>query len=173
MKKQALLFLIGITAAASAHAQSLGPSTLNSAGGSRVIGAYEFDWSVGEMTMIATDTSAANNIIVTQGILQPFTYTNEGVANATLTRQLNVYPNPASSVVNIDYTSPVEGTLTYRLMDIAGKEIKSSTINVQQGKTATQVNVGNLANATYMLEITADPNGNGAENVSYKIEKRN
>ena len=172
MKKTVLLILLGTAAVGSIHAQSIGPSTLNAAGGTAVIGTNEFDWSVGEMTLVNTFTNSG--IIVTQGVLQPAGYSNEGVANnSLLSKQLQVFPNPASTVVNIEYTSPVQGTLTYKLTDIAGKAITGKTINVQQGKTAEQVNVSELANATYMLEITANPGGTGSESISYKIEKRN
>jgi len=166
MKKPVLLLVLGLAAACSVRAQVLGPTTLNSAGGTKVIGSNEFDWSVGEMTMVSTFTMS--NLIVTQGVLQPAGYSNEGVPTNKLASELQVYPNPATNIVNIDFTTPVQSSLTYRLMDIAGKVIKTSSMDARQGKTSEQVDVASLANATYMLEVTA-----GSESVSYKIEKRN
>ena len=167
MKKVVLLIPLALAAITGANAQSVGPATLNATGGSKTIGTQEFEWSVGEMTMVST--FAGSNVIVTQGVLQP-SAAMTGVPNSPgLTDQLQVFPNPVSSVVNFRYTSASEGTLNYRLIDMTGKVISSLSMNVKQGTNEQQVDLTSLACATYFLEITTHTPG--TETISYKIQK--
>jgi len=165
MKKTILLIPLALAAITSVHAQSVGPSTLNATGGSKVIGTQEFEWSVGEMTMVST--FAGSNVIVTQGVLQPSAAMTGVPTSPGLANLLQVFPNPASSVVNFRYTSAVEGTLDYRLIDMTGKVISSQTMKVKQGTNEQQLDLTSLACATYFLEIAAP----GRETISYKIQK--
>ena len=168
MKRAILLIPLALVAVTNVWGQSIGPSTLNAAGGTAVIGTNEFDWSVGEMTMVSTFSSSS--IIVTQGVLQPAEST-VGVPNITsLTKQLKVFPNPASSVVNIEYTSAANGTLAYRLLDMNGKVVSKQKVNTTNGTTTTQINLQEVACASYMLEVTVNPDTK-AESISYKIQK--
>jgi len=175
MKRSVLLILLAIAATTVIHAQGIGPSICNSAGGTAIIGTDEFDWSVGEMTMVETFHDSINtNVYLTQGLLQPADYLNDVVHNNTLlANQLQVYPNPASSVVNIQYTSSTQGTLSYKLIDVAGQTVKGGNTAVQPGKTSAQINVSDLADASYMLEITTNAGNTGSESITYKIEKLN
>jgi len=169
MKRTILLIPLALAVSVNIRAQSIGPATLNVTGGTTVIGSNEYDWSVGEMTMISTFT--ATGIIVTQGVLQP-AESASGVANVSLlSKQLQVFPNPATSVVNVQYSSQVQGTLTYRLMDVAGKVIAERAMTVSPGTTTEQVNVSELACATYMLEVTVNAGNATPESISYKIQK--
>src|SRR5579872_3970180 len=143
MKKTIFLIPFIMLATITVHAQSIGPSTINAMGHSGTIGTQEFDWSVGEMTMVST--FIASNIIVTQGVLQPYDGPTRVVNNSLLAQQLQVFPNPATSIVNLQYISSVQGTLSYRLLDLSGKVIKSNTINIAQGTTTEQINVSALA----------------------------
>ncbi len=159
--------LIGLP---NARGQSIGPSTLNATGGTATIGGNVYDWSIGEMTMVSTFTGSS--IIVTQGVLQPSSNTT-AVHNASLTDNLQVFPNPASSLVNLQYVSAAQGTLTYRLMDMTGKTIMNNSTAVSQGVTVQQINIAALAAATYMLEVCVMTDGMTRGTTSYKIEKLN
>ena len=66
-----------------------------------------------------------------------------------LANKFNLYPNPATNVVNITNTDNlfVEKATVY---DIAGKEIKNQTFT---NETNIQLNVENLATGTYMLHL--------------------
>ena len=172
MKRAILLIPLTIAAAMSAHAQSVGPATINATGGTRIIGSNEFDWSIGEMTLVSTFSNPS--IIVTQGVLQPEGLTNSGVANnAAISNQLKVFPNPASSVVFFQYTSQRPGTLCYRLMDMTGKASITRTINIVQGNNEAQIDLTHLACATYLLEVTVNSGSGAGESISYKIQKIN
>jgi hypothetical protein len=170
MKRPILLIPLFIIIAINAYSQGVGPAALNTAGGTVPIGSNEFDWSVGEMTMVST-FSITGVITVTQGVLQPAEVT-EGVANTSkLQGQLQVFPNPASSEVNLRYSSAVQGTLAYKLVDVTGKAIKAQTIAISPGVISEQVNVSELPCATYMLEVIINPENAASEKASYKIQK--
>ena len=70
-------------------------------------------------------------------------------ANEQLATKFNLYPNPATNVVNITNTDNlfVEKATVY---DIAGKEIKNQTFT---NETNIQLNVENLASGTYLLHL--------------------
>ncbi len=169
MKKTILLIPLLLAAAINIRAQGVGPATINAVGNSAIIGSSEFDWSIGEMTMVSTVT--AGSIIITQGVLQQSDI-SVGVPNySPIARQLKVFPNPASTVVNLQYSTQTAGTLFYKLMDLNGKIISRQTINVKEGATTEQINVSALACATYMLEVTVNTGNAQPENISYKIQK--
>jgi len=171
MKRSILLILVALVLAVNGHAQvSLGPSTVNCGGGYHVLDYDEYEWSIGEMTMVTTFTNPS--IVVTQGVLQPFDIFITGVGNTTvLNGQIKVFPNPANSEVNLQYTAPADGTLSYSLLDMDGKLIKSNTAGVVSGTTTEQINVSELACATYMLEVTVNHGNSASEKTSYKIQK--
>ena len=168
MKKMILLIGIAIAGAVHAGAQSVGPSTLNAAGGGGTIAGNTFDWSVGELTMVSTFSTPG--IEVTQGVLQPPESTVGIPKTTSVAKQIRVFPNPASTVVNIEYTSATDAALTYRLMDMTGKVISTQKVNVTSGITTAHVSMQEVACASYMLEVTVD-SGVKSESTSYQIQK--
>ena len=169
MKYSVLLILLLLGATVQTNAQSIGPSTLNATGGTTIIGANEFEWSVGEMTMVSTFTGTG--IVVTQGVLQPHDASPSSVINNSLAEHLQVFPNPATSVVNVQYASAAQGTLSYQLMDLSGKVIETGITDVKQGTTTERISVSSLPSATYLLEVIVNKTGAAAESASYKIQK--
>ena len=169
MKSIILLIPLSVVAIVPLRAQSAAPSTLNSTGNTKIIGTNEFDWSVGEMTMVST--FSAPGIIITQGVLQSDLQPGAVPKTDALTRQLQVFPNPATTVVNIKYLSPGQGSLSYKLMDLNGKIINRQKLDVAQGTTLEQLSVADLACATYMLEVTVNSATSAPESIVYKIQK--
>lgn len=158
-----------LAASPNVRGQSIGPSVLNATGGTGTAGGNTFEWSVGE-TMVSTFTSSS--IIVTQGVLQPTSGTTEIVDNKLATR-LDVFPNPASAVVNVQFNAPGQGTLTYRLTDLLGRVMQEKAVEVNAGTTTKQLNIKDLACATYMLQVLYKTKGNNEESATYKIQKLN
>ena len=169
MKRSVLVFLLVGISGIHIRAQSIAPGTLNAAGGTGSAGSTEFDWSVGEMTLVST--FSGSSVVVTQGVLQPSDAWPADVKNTVLLKQLQVFPNPASSVVNMQYTASVPGKLNYRLMDMAGKVLSNHSIDVKKGVTDERIDISSLACATYMLEVSITQDGSNRETTSYKIQK--
>ena len=61
---------------------------------------------------------------------------------------LNVYPNPASDVINVTLNKEVAASIT--IIDVTGKVVKTSTIN----GTSTSINTTGLSNGVYYVNIT-------------------
>jgi hypothetical protein len=61
---------------------------------------------------------------------------------------LNVYPNPASDVINVTLNKEV--TATVNVVDVTGKVVKTSTIN----GTTTSINTAGLSSGVYYVNIT-------------------
>lgn len=152
-----------------ANGQSIGPSTLNGTGYTATLGGNTYDWSVGEMTMVSTFTGPA--VIVTQGVLQADpAATISGIPGLSMAQQLQVFPNPASSIVNLRFTSAIAGELNYKLIDVTGKTMVACNIDAKPGITSEQMDISYLAAATYMLNVSFTT-GDKQERNSYKIEK--
>ena len=149
--------------------ESIKPSILNSSGGSAVKGTTHWDWSVGEVALV--NTFSAPTIIVTQGLLQNEYFTPVETKENTLGSQIAVFPNPGVSIVNVSFTATSAGILAYRLMDITGKVVLNHSGEVKQGVTTEQLNIAELAAATYMLEVSFKAAGEQEQTTTYKIEK--
>lgn len=144
--------------------------TVNAAGGSKNIGTNNYEWSVGEMTLV--NTATASNIIVTQGVLQPAQGTGY-IQDNDLLRFVSVFPVPAKDIVYLEYQFRTAGKLEYYLQDITGKTILSTATDVTAEKAQKTISLQALANATYMLYINFTSADGNRSSSSYKLEKIN
>ncbi|HMC00194.1 MAG TPA: T9SS type A sorting domain-containing protein, partial [Flavobacteriaceae bacterium] len=72
--------------------------------------------------------------------------------DAELNQQINIYPNPVNTeAFTIKIAKNISGSLN--LYNLAGKLVSNSTINNLNYK---DVNVSNLTNGVYMLQIVTD-----------------
>ncbi len=168
--KKSILTLLGMACGTlAAFSQSIGPSTLNAAGGSAVVSGNTYEWSVGEMAVVSTYADAS--LVVTQGVLQPNGSGTTGINEHTLSdKLLQVYPNPASSVLNIQPNFGRDCNLIYQLQDITGKTMLAGEQASATGKTLVQVNLNNLVSGSYLLQVQVKTGKDTYSNV-YKIQK--
>lgn len=159
---------LALMASVHAKAQSIGPSTIDAAGGTAGLAGNTYEWSVGDMAVITTYTSGS--LVVTQGTLQPFNIP-VGVNKITLDQQLKAYPNPATSTVYLEYNLGNSGKLEYMLQDIAGKTVFQKTIEVTPGGGKEAISMMALANAAYVLNVTYRPNEGSPQTVTFKVIK--
>jgi hypothetical protein len=168
MKKQFLLIPLGIVAFLHAGAQSVGPSTLNSTGGSAALSGKTYEWSIGEMTVV--NTATASNIIVTQGILQPMP-PQTGIRENHLTNQnIKVYPNPAENVVYLQPGFTSSGNLQYSLQNMTGQTIMQKETMLVTGDEKQTLVLESLPAGSYMLSVRFIHAGQ-LFNTSFKIQK--
>ena len=69
----------------------------------------------------------------------------------------NLYPNPAKDVVNIVFNSNRIIDLEIQLFDVLGKQVYRNSINSQNNMS---IDVSNLDNGTYFVNITDTSSGN-------------
>ena len=172
MNKKLLLTGVAVCLAGMqlARGQSIWPSTLNATGGSTTISGIELEWSVGEMALVNTVTTSS--IVVTQGLLQTRLGTGiTEVSATTLGDYLQIFPNPTNTIVNVQFTSSADGTITTRLMDMAGRLLTEQATPVKPGANTQKLDVTHLAAATYMLQVYYKQADGKEQSTSYKIQK--
>jgi predicted outer membrane repeat protein len=67
-----------------------------------------------------------------------------------------IYPNPATSLLNIALYTPATVSVTYTITDISGR-VMGKEVHAASAATTQQISVSNLARGTYL--ITVDANG--------------
>ena len=73
----------------------------------------------------------------------------DNAAEQSLTQQVKIYPNPATTAVTVDFTG-YEGQKTISILDIAGKLI--SSINTSDNQQI--IDVSNLAQGVYIVNVS-------------------
>jgi len=107
-------------------------------GGTYDIGAYEFTGttaaSVG-MRSFATASALTDSL------------------DAGVSENLNVYPNPARDVVNINWSSSYTGSVTFSLLDATGRTMKMGKFDKTQVSYYDQMSVQSLSPGVYILVL--------------------
>ncbi len=158
----------------SCFSQSITPSVINVSGGSSQKGYYQFEWSVGEMSLIGEMASRPNTLVVTSGFLQPYIL-NPGTNNTNNqfgVDEIKVFPNPASSYVEINLFTKQQGKLKISFYNAVGQKVHSIETNVYGVDLIQKIPVNNFSAGTYLLliELNADPSFVSKKGV-YKITK--
>jgi hypothetical protein len=143
--------MLTIFSASCGFSQMVVPSAVNSAGGSAIIGGNSYDWSFAEMVVISTSTSA--NLIVTAGLLQPID-PNVGEAELESAKGiLNVFPNPAEDLLNLESSFHSSGNLSYQLYDMSGKSILLNSSDQKAGINLETLSLKGCAPGHYLLKV--------------------
>lgn len=66
---------------------------------------------------------------------------------------LNLYPNPTSGELNIEFASSDNGTAQIYVTDISGKVVLQDVIKVQEGAQMYQLNMSDLPSEMYLVHI--------------------
>jgi hypothetical protein len=149
-----------------AHAQSIGPSTLNAAGGSGIISGNTHEYAIA--TEVLGPTSS---LLVTPGPLQPL-QGPDGIKVATgLTGHLSIFPNPAQTLLHLQPAFPTGGALSYSLADAAGKVVLRQSAQLVTGTEQQTLNLGSVAVGTYLLTVQFGEAGAEPQTATYKVQK--
>lgn len=65
----------------------------------------------------------------------------------------NLYPMPATDVLNVDFFSVADGTTTLTIYDMMGRKVQQTVEDVREGQNTTELNVNDLVAGTYVLEV--------------------
>jgi len=123
------------------------------------------DVFINDAQVTLPDNSAQNGVVhVINGVLLP-----EGVSINEITsiENLNVYPNPATDVVSISYSTVGNENVSYRMTDLSGKSVIVRDLGVRNGSQIENIDLSNLASGMYILEIAAG-NKRSVQKVSVK-----
>lgn len=76
-------------------------------------------------------------------------------ANNALDHSLNVYPNPSTGLVNLEYTLEQGATVKVVVSDIVGKTVLERTLRPATGMQRQTLDLGNLVNGMYLIKVDA------------------
>ena len=175
MRKTRLFFLtVGIFLSLSSNAQSVTPAILNATGGTYFMPYYRFEWSFGELMAIETMSSPGNNIIVTNGILQPGTHIPATIDNTGTwdKDEIKVLPTPTLGTLEIDFFSKQKGKVTMNLFDESGRFMGSRQFDYFGTGRIEKWDLSRNASGIYFLNIILEPTaGSVAKKGSFKVQK--
>ena len=82
--------------------------------------------------------------------ITPGTAAVNNVANAT---SVVMFPNPSTGKLNISWNNHAAGNATVTIIDMAGRTVHSSAINMNAANGQAQLELSNLKNGTYQVTI--------------------
>ena len=107
------------------------------------------------LTSSATSLTAANFVqhTISKTITPIYTKVIDIKNNAVT---INTFPNPVTGQLNIQWneTANEKGTIT--VSDLTGSTLYKSTITMNQGVGATQIDLSGLANGLYVIHVTTN-----------------
>lgn len=144
-------------------------TSLNAGSNHTTIGNHQYDYSIGEMTVVSTQKSSS--LIVTQGYWQPNGKAKAGATSnvdaSDWANNINVYPNPTENFLNIETTANEAGSLEMRMMDATGKVMLRNKQVQVQGKNKNSLDLSSYAAGTYYLIIQSTE----GKEITFKIQK--
>jgi len=164
LKLSTALFCIGGSLAC--YSQEKGQSIISSAGDVSKAAGIILEWTVGEPVIETVSTSLA---LYTQGFHQPILQVQKlttGKVMTSLQNKILVYPNPATSVINVQLENTSSSELIISLTDQAGKQVSNDRLPAHS--SLLRLNVGRLSSGVYILCIT---DARGSAQNDYKIIK--
>ena len=117
-----------------------------------------YNWPSQDVLVLDGVTHKAEIRFIADNWLQDkgFTLTYETVTNIEENNGLNnisIYPNPVSSMLNVDLTADFDGQINFRIMDMTGRTISVENLANCGGDVHHTINVSNLSKGMYMLSI--------------------
>jgi hypothetical protein len=154
MNKLKLCFFAGFGIWTGANAQVLSPEVIASQGGTYQNADFEVSYTVGEMVAISTISN--NTFILTQGFHQPDKFVSVHVDEIVSDMNLIAFPNPASSVLNVQLNLDRRAAFKVECFDLAGRLVNEPMqINHASGEQTYQFNIAGLAPGAYFLRLAS------------------
>jgi hypothetical protein len=171
--KNKISVIIVLFISISCFSQSVTPAVLNVAGGNSQKGYYQFEWSVGEMSLV-NQMESPNLFVLTNGFLQPYIL-NPGVNNPNSrfgADEIKVFPTPTVSYIEIDLFTRQQGRLKISLYNAVGQKLYWNELQSFGVDLIQRIPVNGFNAGTYLLRIDLDADPNFiSKNGVYKIIK--
>jgi hypothetical protein len=107
------------------------------------------------LTSGADSVTAANfKQHITAKIISPYD-NSKATQIASPSKEINIYPNPASDFVNVTWTGKNMGAATVILNDMTGREVFRSAINMGAGNNAA-LNLHGIGKGIFLINVIAD-----------------
>ena len=113
--------------------------------------------------VVGTTIPYCDTAVVTIVVPNPFGKASDKVVD---NNDITIYPNPTSSIINIDLNQRNEGATDFVIRDIQEKQITRYTQVLKKGKQTVEIELPNsISEGTYTVEITSNVN-------DYKVVKQ-
>ena len=145
--RKGILFCLTLAISGLAFSQSADRTLVSSGGGTYQAGDYQADVSIGEPVI---STLSGGGFVLTQGFQQSMLTITE--VEQFLNVEVQMYPNPASDYLNIQFPAGEFNTVTIRVTDLTGKVIMIEELQSE----LTRLDVLGWNAGTYILSIVAD-----------------
>jgi len=176
MKNYLLTLMVIVITGCFAYGQtSVTPNVINTTGGTYTFDHYILDWSVGELALVNQMDPNGYKYIVSNGFLQPFTQDPNLVNNDRLFEdgEILILPNPIQNILEIDIRTKQMGAMTYRLFDVQGRKLLSSSFNYYGIGRIEKIDMTGARPGTYFLRVDLNPSqGFVHKTGSFKILKQ-
>jgi len=139
-----------------ASSQSISTAAVNSTGGSYTQTDLQVDWSVGEMSLVATAKSGDGLFYISHGLLQPDIKSGGG-GSPFSGDEIRVLPNPTYNQVELQIATTQAGELSIQLFDVSGKRLKEKRITLTGTPTSERVDLSLFASGTYLIKVLLLP----------------
>jgi hypothetical protein len=134
------------------QAQTLSPTVISSSGGFYTSANAMLSFTVAEMTMVQTFTTAGN--ILTQGFQQPEDMSVSIQETPTVSGEIMIYPNPTNGNFTLSYVSNENAETTINLYNIVGQVVLSKSVLQTKGLNSVNFDISSFSQGIYMLELT-------------------
>ncbi|HRP90384.1 MAG TPA: hypothetical protein PKX92_10120 [Edaphocola sp.] len=152
------------------YAQSVGPSVVNTSGGSQVIAGNTYEYSIGQpFEMIS---KSVGSYIITTGVLQPQYGEGTGVNDPLIKLgDIQVFPNPlTSNYISIQPRFKTKGVLECVFTNVLGQVVLQKKLELQNGSQLQNLMMPSLVAGHYNLLLIWTA-GEQQQKFSFKIEK--
>jgi hypothetical protein len=132
MRRTLLSAMAMLCAISYSIAQSIAPSTVNTAGGTydNPGSYYRFEWSFGDMLLIYSYATPDSAFTFTQGVLQPCTEKVSGSGSSSFeSGDYRLFPNPTTGKFELNFFIRESGKMYLRLVDATGKVLDRRSYN--------------------------------------------
>ncbi len=147
------------------HGQSLpllSPTVIGAAGEVSKSSSMIIEWTLGETFVESIKTPSVWH---TQGFHQPTLMVRQ-IVKTLPTHQVNIYPNPASAILNVSVRTDLQEPLVLKMIDVTGKIVLLK--DAPGGPQDLQLAVHQLPEGMYILSVVRQ---NGAWITSFKVIK--
>jgi hypothetical protein len=129
--------------------------------GTYIIHPEEYQYNTIESAVITLSTTSGSATAVdfrqytTSRVIKPFVIVTTAIG-AAATTGLNIYPNPTSGNLNINWTNQKAGEATLVITDMIGRAVYSTQLNLNSTTGQTSVSLNDLKTGLYMISVKSD-----------------
>ena len=128
-------------------------------------------YTIGEMVLVNTELS--NGLMITQGIMQPLTFSANVDFECFNNTEVIIYPNPTTGTFLIRLSLLKKGNVQTILYDATGKRLQTNAF-AYDGFVTKQYDIQKLLNGVYYLQLYFTEVGvNIPKKCVYTIQKNN